>query len=134
MCLSLLSSKRENVAQLSSSLLPHGLQSSRLLCPWNFPGKNTGVGSLSLLQKIFPTQGSNSDLLHFIWIVYCLNYQRNANLNENHVVLGTDQRGHDKNVQKENYRRGCGQKRNPGKLFGALEIGNTHYENTMEFP
>ena len=31
----------------------------RLLCPWNSPGKNTGVGSYSLLQGIFPTQGSN---------------------------------------------------------------------------
>ena len=27
------------------------------LCPWNSPGQNTGVGSLSLLQGIFPTQG-----------------------------------------------------------------------------
>ena len=32
------------------------------LCPWNSPGKNTGVGSHSLLQGIFPTQGSNSGL------------------------------------------------------------------------
>ena len=31
---------------------------TRLLCPWDFPGKNTGVGSHSLLQGIFPTQGS----------------------------------------------------------------------------
>ena len=37
---------------------------SRLLCPWNSPGKNTGVGSHSLLQGIFPTQGSNLGLLH----------------------------------------------------------------------
>ena len=34
----------------------------RLLCPWNFSGKNTGVGCLSLLQGIFPTQGLNSGL------------------------------------------------------------------------
>ena len=32
-------------------------------CPWNFPGENTGVGSHSLLQGIFPTQGSNPSLL-----------------------------------------------------------------------
>ena len=32
--------------------------------PWNSPGQNTGVGSLSLLQGIFPTQGSNPGLLH----------------------------------------------------------------------
>ena len=39
---------------MSDSLQPHGLY-----CPWNSPGQNTGVGSLSLLQGIFPTQGSN---------------------------------------------------------------------------
>ena len=33
-------------------------------CPWNFPGQNTGVGGLSLLQGIFPTQGWNPCLLH----------------------------------------------------------------------
>ena len=45
-------------------LQPHGLQSTRLLCPWNSPGKNTGVGCCALLQGIFPTQGSNSYLSH----------------------------------------------------------------------
>ena len=39
--------------------------------------KNTGVGSLSLLQRIFPTQESNRGLLHCRWIVYQLNYQGN---------------------------------------------------------
>ena len=34
-------------------------------CPWDFPGKNTRVGSHSLLQGIFPTQGSNPSLLHW---------------------------------------------------------------------
>ena len=43
----------------SDSLRPHGLDS-----PWNSPGQNTGVGSLSLLQGIFPTQESIWDLLH----------------------------------------------------------------------
>ena len=45
------------------SLQPHGLQPARLLCPWDFPGKNTGVGWHALLQGIFLTQGSNLDLL-----------------------------------------------------------------------
>ena len=45
-------------------LLPHGLQLTRFLCQWNSPGKNTGVGSHSLLQGIFWTQGQNSGLLH----------------------------------------------------------------------
>ena len=54
-------------------LRPHGLQSTRLLCPWDFPGKNTGVGCHFLLQGIFPTQGSNSSLLHLLhWQVNSL--------------------------------------------------------------
>ena len=44
---------------LSDSLQPHGLYS-----PWNSTGQNTGVGSLSLLQGIFPTQGLNPGLTH----------------------------------------------------------------------
>ena len=46
-----------------------------ILCPWNFPGKNTGVGSHSPLQGIFPTQRSNSDLLHCRQILYHLHHQ-----------------------------------------------------------
>ena len=52
----------------------HGLQPSRLLCPWNSPGKNIGVGSHSLLQGIFPTQGSNPGLLHGRQILYGLSH------------------------------------------------------------
>ena len=37
---------------------------TRLLCPWDFPGRNTGVGCHFLIQWIFPTQGSNPGLLH----------------------------------------------------------------------
>ena len=47
----------ESRSVVSNSLLPHGLYS-----PWNPPGNNTGVGSLSLLQRTFPTQESNPDL------------------------------------------------------------------------
>ena len=39
---------------VSDSLWPYGLQPARLFCPWNFPGKNTGMGSHSLFQWIFP--------------------------------------------------------------------------------
>ena len=49
---------------VSDSLQPHELQPTRLLCPWDFPGKNTGVGCHFLLQGIFPTQGSNLHLPH----------------------------------------------------------------------
>jgi len=53
------------VAQSRPALLqPHGLQPTRLLCPWDFLGKNTGVGCHLLLQGIFLAQGSNSCLLH----------------------------------------------------------------------
>ena len=50
---------------MSESVRPHGLWSARLLCPWDSPGKNTGVGCHFLLQGIFPTQGSNLHLLHW---------------------------------------------------------------------
>ena len=53
---------------VSVSLGIHGLQPSRLLCPWDFPGKNTGVGCYRLLQGIFLTQGSHPcfmQLLHW---------------------------------------------------------------------
>ena len=43
--------------------------------PWNSPGKNTGVDSHSHLQGIFPTQGSNSGLLHCRQILYHLSHQ-----------------------------------------------------------
>ena len=56
----------------------HGLKPDRLLCPWKFPEKNTGVGCHFLLQRIFPTQGSNLHLpclLHFRWILYPLSHR-----------------------------------------------------------
>ena len=43
-----------------------GLQPTRLLCPWDSPGENTGVGCCALLQGILPTQGSNSGFLHLL--------------------------------------------------------------------
>ena len=55
---------------MSDSLWPHGLYT-----PWNSLGQNTGVGSLSLLQRIFPTQESNRGLLHCRQILYQLSYE-----------------------------------------------------------
>ena len=46
--------------QSCPTLWPHGLEPTRLLSLWDFPGKNTGMGCRFLLQRIFPTQGSNS--------------------------------------------------------------------------
>ena len=59
------------------SLWPHGLYS-----PWNSPGQNTGVGSLSLLQGIFPTQGSNPGLPHCRWLLYQLSHKRSPGILE----------------------------------------------------
>ena len=60
----------ESQSVMSDSLWPHGLYS-----PWNSPGQNTRVGSLSLLQGIFPTQGSNPGLPHCKWILYQLSHK-----------------------------------------------------------
>ena len=48
---------------VSDSVGPYGLRPVRLLCPWDSPGKNTGVGCHALFRGIFPTQGSNRCLL-----------------------------------------------------------------------
>ena len=67
--------QRSHSVQFSRSVLsdylgPHGPYS-----PWNSPGQNTGVDRLSLLQGIFPTQGSNPGLLHCRWILYELSHK-----------------------------------------------------------
>ena len=53
--------------------LPYGY--NYLYSPWNSPGQNTGVGSLSLLQGIFPTQGLNPGLLHWRQILYQMSHK-----------------------------------------------------------
>ena len=53
----------ESRSVVSDSLWPHGLYPAKLLCPWDSPGKNTGVDCHALLQGIFPTQRSNRRLL-----------------------------------------------------------------------
>ena len=50
----------------SNSSWPRGLKPTRCLCPWDFPGKNTGVGCHFILQGIFPTQGTKPHLLHLL--------------------------------------------------------------------
>ena len=53
---------------------------ARLLYPWNSPVKNTVVGSHSLLQGIFPTQGSNQHLMHCRQILYYLSHQQSLQM------------------------------------------------------
>ena len=62
---------------VSDSLRPHILYS-----PWNSPSQNTGVGSLSLLQGIFSTQGSNPGLLHCRRILYQLCHKESPRILE----------------------------------------------------
>ena len=61
--------RSESYSVLSNSLRLHGLYRS-----WNSPGQNTGMGSLSLLQGIFPTQGSIPGLQHY-WQILCLSHK-----------------------------------------------------------
>ena len=57
------------------------MEPPRLLCLWNSPGKNTGMGCHVLLQRTFLTQGSNLGLLHCGQIFYHLSHQGNTLLN-----------------------------------------------------
>ena len=59
--------RRWSRSVVSDSLRPRGLQPARLLHPWDFPGKSTGVGGHFLLQGIFPMQGLNPGLPHCRW-------------------------------------------------------------------
>ena len=63
-------SKTESRSVASDSLQHYGLYS-----PWNSPGQNIGIGSHSLLQGIFPTQGSNPGLPHCRWFLYKLSHK-----------------------------------------------------------
>ena len=63
-------SESESHSAVSDPLRPHGLYS-----PWNSPGQKTGVGSLFLLQGIFPTQRSNPGLPHCRRILYQLSHK-----------------------------------------------------------
>ena len=65
---------------LSDSSRPHELQPTRLLCPWDFLGKSTGVGCHFILQGIFLTRGSNLGLLHCRQILYHLSHKGSSGL------------------------------------------------------
>ena len=73
---------------MSHSLWPHGLYPTRLFCPWDSLGKNTGVGSHSLLQGIFLNQGSNPCLLHCRQILYCLTHKGSPKSSQHRLKNG----------------------------------------------
>ena len=69
--------KVKSLSVVSNSMWPHGLYSL-----WNSPGQNTGVGSLSLLHGIVPTQGPNPCLPHCKQILYQLSHKRSPRILE----------------------------------------------------
>ena len=77
--------RNESDSVMSDYLQPHGLYS-----PWNSPGQNTGVGSLSFLQGIFQTQGLNPGLPHCRWIHYQLSHQGSLMTNLNSLLKSRD--------------------------------------------
>ena len=76
-CIFLEASERESHSVMSNSLQPYGLYS-----PWGSPGQTTSAGSLSLLQGIFPTQGSNPGLLHCRQILHRVSHQGSPEASE----------------------------------------------------
>ena len=86
-CLTYMLNESESHSAVYDSLQTHGLS------PRNSPGKNTGVGSLSLLQGIFPTQGSNPGLPHCRQILYQLNHKRSPRILEWNARLDKAQAG-----------------------------------------
>ena len=68
-------SNKYNRSVVSDSLRPHGLQPTRLLCPWDFPDYSTGVDCHFLLQQIFLTQGWYPGLPHCRQRLYRLSHQ-----------------------------------------------------------
>ena len=76
------SSTETNFSEVKVKLLsrvqlcdPMDCSPPRLLCPWDFPGKNAAVGCHFLLQEIFPTQGLNPGLLHYRQMLYHLSHR-----------------------------------------------------------
>ena len=74
----------ESCSVMSDSLQPHGLYS-----PWNPPGQNTRVGSCSVLQGIFPTQGLIPGLPHCTQMLYQLSHQGSPRRDEGAFTKGS---------------------------------------------
>ena len=93
------------VTVMSDSLQPHGLQPTRPLCPWDLPGKSTGVGCHFLLQGIFPTQGLNpkasrGGLKFKVWDLF-LHHMQPFPTPLLHLAQGRNTGGGRRNFQKE---------------------------------
>ena len=104
----------------SCSVVSDSLRCNGLYSPCRSPGQNTGVGSLSLLQGIFPGQVLNPGLLHCRWILYQLSHQGNPRILE--WVAYTVSRGFS---QPRNWTRvSCleSYQRNPRETFGIIKL------------
>ena len=91
--------RSESHPVVSDSLWPQGLYS-----PWNSPGQNIGVGSLSLLQAIFPSQGLNPGLQLGRQILYQLSYKGRTTLNWHQTPGGLLDEVKLLSVQKDKHR------------------------------
>ena len=111
----------------SCSIASDSLWPTRLLCPWDFPDKNTTVGCHALLQGIFPTQGLNLSLLYLLHcrqILYWLSHQGSPLKHGSHPV--STGRWIEKQNWVETY---------SGILFGFEKEGNsdTCYNTDEDF-
>ena len=122
-CLAKLKRESESHSVVSDSLWPHGVYS-----PWNPPDQNTRVGSLSLLQGVFPSQGWNPGLLHCRQVLYHLSHQGSP-INEYMAqwvknLLQCRRHGFDLWVRKISWKR----KRQPTPVFLS---GESHGQRSL---
>ena len=110
---------------MPNSLQPLGLKPTRLLCPWDFPGKNTGLGCHDLLQGIFLTQRSNPLLLHCRQILYhwaTRNTQNKQTKKLNKICVWGGNSSKESTCQCKRHKRGGsipGSGRSPGEGSGS---------------
>ena len=115
---------------MSDSLQPRGLQPARLLCPWDSQGKDTGVGCHVLLQRIFPTEGSNPSFLQWGRVLYPMiaTWEAQAKVwmtvNNNNVInIGSSTlRNELSKVKMVNKRRGWGVREREGMGDASLHF------------
>ena len=79
-------SESDSHSVVSDFLQPHRLYPTRLLCPWDSPGKNIGVNCHALLQGTFLTQESNMDILHCRRTLYHLSHQGSPHYNLDYPI------------------------------------------------
>ena len=98
---------------LSDSLQPHGLLPTRLLCPGDPPGQNTGAGCLFLLQGIFLSQESKSGLPHCGRVLYLRGHQGSlwcpSGTGENSLILRERSKAFSIRIRSPGLQLGVGQ-------------------------